>query len=121
VLRVGTPDAAVVLQLALDLTMTHPPVPAKPSGGPVGSDTEGVPTYQELLDEALQETFPASDPISPSAAMAAEERISTQRDQTDWTLKPGSEAPLPPDKEQIPFPTAESMDKKKEEEGDAPA
>ncbi|HLL12720.1 MAG TPA: hypothetical protein VK570_16780 [Rubrivivax sp.] len=101
--------------------MTHPPVPAKPSGGPVGSDTEGVPTYQELLDEALQETFPASDPISPSAAMAAEERISTQRDQTDWTLKPGSEAPLPPDKEQIPFPTAESMDKKKEEEGDAPA
>lgn len=51
------------------------------------SDT--VPTYQELLDEALDETFPASDPISPSAAMAAEKRISTAKDDTDWTLKPG--------------------------------
>jgi hypothetical protein len=48
-----------------------------------------VPTYQELLDESLDETFPASDPISPSAAMHADRAISTDKDQTDWTLKPG--------------------------------
>ena len=48
-----------------------------------------VPTYQELLDEALDETFPASDPISPSAAMHADRQISTDKDAHDWTLKPG--------------------------------
>jgi hypothetical protein len=55
-----------------------------------------VPTYQELLDDALDQTFPASDPISPTAAMAAEKRIATERDATDWTLKPGA-APMPGD------------------------
>lgn len=54
---------------------------------------EAVPTYQELLDDALDQTFPASDPISPTAAMAAEKRISTDKDSTDWTLKPGSGQP----------------------------
>lgn len=49
-----------------------------------------VPTYQELLDEALDETFPASDPISPSAAMYAERQISTQKDAKDWQLQPGA-------------------------------
>lgn len=50
-----------------------------------------VPTYQELLDESLEETFPASDPISPSAAMHAEKQVSTPKDDKDWTLKPGSD------------------------------
>lgn len=54
---------------------------------------EKVPTYQELLDEALDETFPASDPISPSAAMHAEKQISSQKDETDWRLKPGGAKP----------------------------
>lgn len=58
--------------------------------GKAGHPAETVPTYQELLDEALDETFPASDPISPSAAMAAEKRIQTDKDSTDWTLKPGA-------------------------------
>ena len=49
---------------------------------------EGVPTYQELLDEALDETFPASDPISPSAAERAEREISTPKDEKDWKLEP---------------------------------
>jgi len=53
---------------------------------------EKVPTYQELLDEALDETFPASDPISPSAAMHAQKQAESERDAVDWTLKPGSEA-----------------------------
>lgn len=48
-----------------------------------------VPTYQELLDEALDQTFPASDPISPSAAMHTEKEISTGKDDKDWQLKPG--------------------------------
>ena len=54
---------------------------------------EKVPSYQELLDDALDQTFPASDPISPSAAMAAEKRIKTDKDATDWTLKPGTDKP----------------------------
>lgn len=55
---------------------------------------EKVPTYQELLDESLDQTFPASDPISPSAAMHADRAIATGKDSKDWTLKPGQcEAP----------------------------
>ncbi|CAG1018584.1 hypothetical protein BURC_03378 [Burkholderiaceae bacterium] len=52
-----------------------------------------VPTYQELLDEALDETFPASDPISPSAAMHAERQVATGKDDVDWKLKPGAACP----------------------------
>jgi hypothetical protein len=48
-----------------------------------------VPTYQELLDQAVEQTFPASDPISASAAMHTARRISTPKDATDWTLVPG--------------------------------
>ncbi|RZL03809.1 MAG: hypothetical protein EOP36_02900 [Rubrivivax sp.] len=51
---------------------------------------EKVPTYQELLDEALDETFPASDPISPSAAMSAEKRIAKGTQDVDWHLQPGA-------------------------------
>ena len=54
---------------------------------------EKVPTYQELLDEAVDETFPASDPISPSAAMHADRKISTGKDSHDWTLQPGACTP----------------------------
>lgn len=79
----------------------------------MGNDPHGTPTYQELLDEALQETFPASDPISPSAAMAADERIPTQRDAADWALKPGSEKATAPAKAKSPFPTTESMNARK--------
>ncbi len=63
---------------------------------------EKVPSYQELLDEALEQTFPASDPISPSAAMHAEQRICTPRDSTDWTLKPGADKGHPPQHAQPP-------------------
>ncbi|MBL8286674.1 MAG: YtxH domain-containing protein [Rubrivivax sp.] len=69
-------------------------IPHKPSGG-----LEGVPdesrTYQESLDDALAQTFPASDPISPSSAMHAERATRTHRDAHDWKLKPGSSVPLP--------------------------
>jgi len=51
-----------------------------------GVQPDPLPTYQELLDEALELTFPASDPISPGAATRAEERMSTPMDETDWKL-----------------------------------
>lgn len=55
-----------------------------------------VPTYQELLDESLDETFPASDPISPSAAMHAERQVATGKDEVDWQLRPGAETKKKP-------------------------
>jgi hypothetical protein len=51
---------------------------------------EKLPTYQELLDEAVEETFPASDPISPTAAMKTERPVRTRMDHKDWELKPDS-------------------------------
>lgn len=57
---------------------------------------EKVPTYQELLDEALDETFPASDPIAPGAASRPAREVPSGRDDADWTLEPGSDAPARP-------------------------
>jgi hypothetical protein len=51
-----------------------------------------VPTYQEALDDALDQSFPASDPISPSVAEKADRAASTPKDEKDWKLKPGSSA-----------------------------
>jgi len=61
--------------------------------GKAKSPATKVPTYQELLDESLDETFPASDPISPSAAMHAERQVATGKDDVDWHLKPGGAVP----------------------------
>lgn len=62
--------------------------------GKAHKDTDKVPTYQELLDDALDQTFPASDPISPSAAMHAEEQAEKNaKDAADWKLKPGGDQP----------------------------
>jgi len=54
-----------------------------------------MPTYQDVLDESLEATFPASDPISPGAAVHARRRISTSKNTTDWQLEPGSAVPPP--------------------------
>ncbi|AQV98904.1 hypothetical protein BJN34_34045 [Cupriavidus necator] len=48
-------------------------------------------TYQAAVDDSLEMTFPASDPISPSAAMHAEKKTQTARDDVDWKLRRGSE------------------------------
>lgn len=48
-------------------------------------------TYQGAVDDSLEMTFPASDPISPGAAMHAEKKTQTGRDDVDWKLKRGSE------------------------------
>lgn len=42
------------------------------------------PTYQDVLDESLGETFPASDPISPGTAARREQPISTPKNPKDW-------------------------------------
>jgi hypothetical protein len=67
--------------------------PDAPSGA--SADSSAPATYQELLDEAIEETFPASDPISPSAAMHAERRMSTQKNPVDWKLEHGSDPDAP--------------------------
>lgn len=61
----------------------------RPEDTKAGKDEQQkLPTYQERLDEALEETFPASDPIAPSAAEHLERRTRTPRDEKDWELKP---------------------------------
>lgn len=57
---------------------------------------EKVPTYQELLDKAVEDTFPASDPIAVGGATKILEPHTTLRDAKDWTLKPGSQMPPGP-------------------------
>lgn len=74
----------------------RPPVPPEmPSGGVPGrSDRPG--TYQEALDEALAETFPASDPISPSSVDSGRPPKPSLRDAVDWPLKVSSTEQAPP-------------------------
>jgi len=44
------------------------PMTDKPTGDPGGAANPQAPEHEDwLLDESLRETFPASDPISPSA------------------------------------------------------
>lgn len=65
---------------------------ASPRAG-AGADTgedKARQTYQQAVDESVEMTFPASDPISPSAAMHADKETSTDVDDTDWELEPGS-------------------------------
>lgn len=77
----------------------------KPSGtsastrskAPHDAKEDKVPTYQELLDESLEETFPASDPISPGAAAHPTRPIATDKDDQDWKLQPGGEREAPAD------------------------
>lgn len=56
------------------------------------SKPESPPTYQDLLDEAIEETFPASDPISPAIGKA-ERPAPSERNPVDWEVQP--EAPPP--------------------------
>lgn len=69
----------------------------KPSAMESRDADEGSKTYQGAVDESLEMTFPASDPISPSAAMHAEKQTATAQDDTDWEIPPGSEH-QPPEK-----------------------
>jgi hypothetical protein len=70
-------------------TQPQPRIPKKFSGGLPGAPQEPA-TYQQTLDEALAETFPASDPISPSQAMRAQDEAPSARDPVDWRVERGS-------------------------------
>lgn len=71
----------------------------KPSGSnssmrskaPHDAKEDKNPTYQELLDESLEETFPASDPIAADAAAHATRPVETPKDEHDWELQPGGD------------------------------
>ncbi|CAG2143742.1 hypothetical protein D3C87_1354120 [compost metagenome] len=73
----------------------HPAAPAitgaEKADGKHEKDKPKKKTYQAAVDDSLDMTFPASDPISPSAALHAEKKTTTRRDDVDWTLKKGSE------------------------------
>ncbi len=68
------------------------PRTGKPESDDVNRPEDSPTTYQEALDDALEDTFPASDPISPSAAMHAEERVSTPKDEVDWKIERSGDA-----------------------------
>jgi hypothetical protein len=63
----------------------------RPDARSAASGDDRRATYQGAVDDSLEMTFPASDPISPSAAMHAEKKTRTHRDDVDWKLKRGSE------------------------------
>lgn len=67
-----------------------------------------VPTYQELLDEALESTFPASDPVAASVALHVHEPRLSERDAKDWTLAPGACGPVGQAAEAVPASTGRS-------------
>lgn len=51
-----------------------------------------LPTYQELLDDASDGSFPASDPPATTAATHTAEPVSTSMDDRDWKLQPAGTA-----------------------------
>lgn len=56
---------------------------------------ERLPTYQELIDEAVELTFPASDPPATSAGSHTGRALSTPKDERDWALEPDRAASVP--------------------------
>ncbi|HMN81188.1 MAG TPA: hypothetical protein PKA20_14805 [Burkholderiaceae bacterium] len=47
-----------------------------------------IPSYQDLLDEALMETFPASDPIAAGGAIERTRPVDGGRNEKDWRTWP---------------------------------
>ena len=67
---------------------THSTGHGKQSHAKASEQDKSLPTYQEALDDALEDTFPASDPVSPSAAMKTGKKVKTAKDDKDWQLDP---------------------------------
>jgi hypothetical protein len=68
-------------------TVSPTPAPAE-AGEPAPLPDDRLPTYQELLDHAVNDTFPASDPIAPHAATHTGPPVETPRDGDDWAIEP---------------------------------
>jgi len=54
-----------------------------------------LPTYQELLDDASDASFPASDPPATHAATHTAQPVSTGMDARDWKLQPDGDTTTP--------------------------
>lgn len=68
--------------------------PKTPPGPGTPLPDNRLPTYQELLDEAVNDTFPASDPIAAHAAAPPAPPLRTPRDGRDWRVEgEGKDAP----------------------------
>lgn len=78
---------------------TKKPSPTKSTGtrGRISTEGPSKPTYQAHLDHALEETFPASDPIAISAPEPAAQKRRTTRDPIDWDLHGGPQPPAAKD------------------------
>jgi len=63
------------------------------------------PTAEELLDESLQETFPASDPVSSTAAERAEADEATRKRRRGGKLEVVDASPPAPPEGPL-FPTS---------------
>lgn len=63
-------------------------------------------SYQAALDASLEMTFPASDPISPGAALGMAHQFSTSRDQIDWRQAASIDMQSPASPVQRPHPPA---------------
>jgi hypothetical protein len=73
--------------------MTQPRTPEQASDrleAKAEKPEDKLPTYQELLDGAVEDTFPASDPVATSVGRHAAEPVSTGMDDKDWKLEPAS-------------------------------
>jgi hypothetical protein len=64
--------------------------------GQASHPEDKLPTYQELLDHAVEDTFPASDPIAPNAARNTSRPVETAVDDRDWKLSPTDPQPKRP-------------------------
>ena len=64
------------------------------------------PTADALLDESLQETFPASDPVSSTAAERAESTEAARRRRESGKLDVIDASPAPPPDGPL-FPTSD--------------
>jgi hypothetical protein len=74
---------------------TPPPIPDRAVNERPEAHQEQLDTYQALLDESLQLTFPASDPVCAHAATRCAHPRETPANATDWQLHAGSRTAAP--------------------------
>lgn len=77
---------------------THPPAASAPGPSPQGDspDNDDTGTLEEKQDEALEETFPASDPVSPFIPAQAPEEPEPSAPRGSPPSPPAESAEGPP-------------------------
>ena len=69
-----------------------PPAPTAPPGDSAATRAQRRQHENELLDEAIGETFPASDPVSPFIPSRVVERGSTEADSVSEASETAADA-----------------------------